>query len=85
MTAFRVTIAIIVTAVWAVVYLATVFNPNVHAPPELSGVMLGVVTWLFGSEFRKAQRARQRLKKAADALLSNDDDTKGTQGETQEA
>lgn len=83
MDAFRIGIAVIVTAVWAVVYLATVFNPNVHAPAELSGVMLGVVTWLFGTGFLRAQKTRQRLKKAADALLADDDDKKGPQGEIQ--
>jgi hypothetical protein len=66
----RILIASLVAVVWAVVYLASVFNPSVNAPPELSGVMLAVVTWLFGRAFRDG--LKQRARDAAKAFLDED-------------
>jgi hypothetical protein len=57
LSALRIAVAVVVAVVWAVVYLAAVFSHgSIHAPPELSGVMLAVVTWLFGSEIRKQMK-----------------------------
>jgi hypothetical protein len=44
--------AIVITIIWATAYLMSFFNPDLHAPPELSGIMLAVVTWLFGTEIK---------------------------------
>lgn len=71
MSVLQIAVACIVALVWAVVYLAAVFNPNLHAPPELSAVMLGVVTWLFGRAFRDGINERART--AARKLLEEDD------------
>lgn len=60
MNVLRVGVAALVTVVWAVVYLASVFNPSISAPPELSGVMLAVVTWLMGSAYRKGMQEKVR-------------------------
>lgn len=65
MSALRIGIAILVTIVWAVVYLAAVFSHRYTAPPELSAVMLAVVTWLFGTEIRK--QVHRQAEKVADA------------------
>lgn len=67
MNALRIGIACLVAAVWAVVYLASVFNPNISAPAELSGVMLAVVTWLFGRAFREG--LKQRAHDTAEKVL----------------
>jgi len=53
MSILRVTIAIVVTALWAAVYTADILSEKFSAPPEISAPMLGVVTWLFGSEIKK--------------------------------
>lgn len=71
MNLLRILIASLVALVWAVVYLASVFNPDVNAPPELSGVMLAVVTWLFGRAFREGLKTRAR--EAARAFLEEED------------
>lgn len=60
MTLLRIVIATLVAIVWAVVYLASVFVPTVNAPPELSAVMLAVVSWLFGSAFREGFKRSAR-------------------------
>jgi hypothetical protein len=49
----RVGIAVLVTVVWAAGYTISFVNHSFTAPPELSGIMLAVVTWLFGSEIKK--------------------------------
>lgn len=57
MNRLRVSIAVLVVIVWAVIYLGSFFAHQT-APPELSGIMLAVVTWLFGSEFKKVVARR---------------------------
>lgn len=73
MNFLRILVASLVAVVWAVVYLASVLNPAVSAPPELSGVMLAVVTWLFGREFR--DRFQEQRKKLA-AVIAGEDESK---------
>lgn len=55
----RVGVALTVTAVWAAVYLVDALNEKFSAPPEVSGVMLGVVTWLFGREIRERLKGEE--------------------------
>jgi hypothetical protein len=54
--ALRMVVAVLVTLVWASVYLADVLSETFSAPPEISAPMLAVVAWLFGVEVRKAVR-----------------------------
>lgn len=49
----RIGIAIIVTAIWATGYTIAFFDRTFEPRPEASGIMLAVVTWLFGSEIKK--------------------------------
>lgn len=53
MPALRIVIAVVITMIWAAVYTADVVSSTFAAPPEVSGPMLAVVTWLFGAEIRK--------------------------------
>lgn len=71
MNALRIVIACLIAGVWAVVYLASVLNPKISAPPELSGVMLAMVTWLFGRAFREG--LKQRARDAAHKVLDTTD------------
>jgi hypothetical protein len=52
----RIAVALVITVVWACGYLLAVFDHNFQPPPEISGIMLICVTWLFGSEFRRRTR-----------------------------
>lgn len=52
MNALRIVVAVLVTSVWVGVYAASIFRPDFSAPPEVSGVMLAVVTYLFGRALR---------------------------------
>lgn len=45
----RIAVAIVIVAVWAIIYLRAAIQPSFSPPPELSGVMLLVVAWLFGT------------------------------------
>lgn len=49
----RILVALVIVAVWAVIYLLAAFKAGPAAPPELSGVMLAAVTYLFGSGARR--------------------------------
>ena len=49
----RVPVALLVALVWAAVYLRATFDPKFNAPPEISGIMLAVVTGLFGEDIRQ--------------------------------
>lgn len=62
MGSLRIVIAIVVTVVWATAYLAPYFGDAGTPPPELSGVMVGVVAWALGSE------TKRRLARVRDAL-----------------
>jgi Na+/H+ antiporter NhaD/arsenite permease-like protein len=75
LNALRIAVASLVAVVWAVVYLASVFNPDVHAPPELCGVMLAVVTWLFSRALRDGlkQHARDVAQKVLDETSPADE------------
>lgn len=52
MNALRILVAVLVTVVWVAVYAASILRDDFSAPPEVSGVMLMVVTYLFGRAFR---------------------------------
>lgn len=66
MSQLRIAVAILITLVWAVVYLASVFSyGRINAPPEISAVMLAVVTWLFGTELRRSLRGGARKVESA--------------------
>lgn len=45
----RIVVAIVIVAIWAIIYLRAAIQPSFSPPPELSGVMLLVVAWLFGT------------------------------------
>jgi hypothetical protein len=49
----RIAIAVVVTAIWATGYTIAFFDRSFETRPEVSGIMLAVVTWLFGSEIKK--------------------------------
>lgn len=57
----KIVVAIVVTAMWAAVYGSWLLSgmPDPQPPAELSGIMLAVVTALFGSDLR--DRARKAL------------------------
>lgn len=54
MNKLRVIVASVVTVIWAAGYTVAIFDRTFSPAPELSGIMLAVVTWLFGAEVRKA-------------------------------
>lgn len=56
-------IAAVVTIVWAVTYGVSVLHPQFKPPPEVSTVMLVIVTWTFAVEARK--RAKEPPDKGA--------------------
>ena len=45
----RIAVAIVIVTIWAIIYLRAAIQPSFSPPPELSGIMLLVVAWLFGS------------------------------------
>ena len=45
----RIAVAIVIVVVWAIIYLRAAIQPSFSPPAELSGVMLLVVAWLFGT------------------------------------
>ena len=50
MPSLRTAIAIVVTVCWACSYLVALVNPSFHPPPELTTIMLVIVTYLFASD-----------------------------------
>lgn len=51
----RIAVAVVVTVVWTASYGKSILVTGAPTPPpELSGIMLGVVTWLFASAARAA-------------------------------
>ena len=75
MTALRIGVAIAVTAVWVIVYIAPYLKADAPAaPPEVSGVMLLIVGYLVSSAGRdvfkktteRATRVRDAMKDPAD-------------------
>lgn len=52
----RLIVAAIITFVWAVAYIVSVVHPATHPPPEISTVMIIVVTWLFAAEAGKFRK-----------------------------
>lgn len=53
MSWLRIAVAVIVTIIWAAGYIMAIIDRTFSPPAEVSGVMLGVVTWLFGAEVKK--------------------------------
>lgn len=52
-------VASVILVVWAVAYLSAVFSHGkTSAPPEISGIMLVVVTWLFTSSALRELRKK---------------------------
>lgn len=49
----RVAVAVLIALVWAVIMLADVFSQEFVAP-DFTSAALGLVAYLFGSEFKKA-------------------------------
>lgn len=45
----RLVVAAVIVVVWAIVYLRAAIDAAFQPPAELSGIMIGVVAWLFGS------------------------------------
>ncbi len=45
-----------VLSVWILVYLTDVYSKDFTAPPEVSGVLLAIVTAIFGPAFFKNMR-----------------------------
>lgn len=45
----RIAVAIVIVVIWAIIYLRAAVDKTFSPPPELSGIMLLVVAWLFGS------------------------------------
>jgi hypothetical protein len=70
LNALRIVVAVLVTAVWVAVYAASIVRPGFSAPPEVSGVMLAVVTYLFGRALREGltKTIREKAQQVADAL-----------------
>lgn len=70
MNALRIAVAVLVTLVWVGVYVASIVRPDFSAPPEVSGVMLAVVTYLFGRALREGltHTIRDKAQQIADAL-----------------
>jgi hypothetical protein len=58
MAYLRIGAAMVVIVVWAIVVLGS-FIEGRTAPPELSGIMLATVTYLFGTEIKRSVRKRR--------------------------
>lgn len=58
MAYLRIVAAMVVIVVWAIVVLGS-FIEGRTAPPELSGIMLATVTYLFGTEIKRSVRKRR--------------------------
>jgi hypothetical protein len=54
--ALRIAVAIIIVAIWALIYLRAAIDAKFSPPPELSGIMLLVVAWLFGTTALRGKR-----------------------------
>lgn len=71
MAALRIAIACVVTTVWAIVYVAPYFvDDSPDASPAVSGVMLCVVVYFFGTG---AANAWRRVQRAAEAYNEDPD------------
>ena len=61
MDRLRVVVAVVVLAVWAVIYTRAALDKSFTPPAELSGLMIAVVAWMFSggvaSEARRQARA----------------------------
>lgn len=62
----RFAVAIAITILWLALYLKAFFDEDFTAPPEISGIMLAVVTWLFGVPI--TNRVLRRAKKKWDEI-----------------
>ena len=45
----RIAVAIVIVAIWALLYLRAAVDSKFSPPPELSAIMVMVAAWLFGS------------------------------------
>jgi hypothetical protein len=52
MNKLRIAVAVLVTLIWAAGSTVALFDRTFTPSPEVSGIMLAVVTWLFGSEIK---------------------------------
>lgn len=55
----RIVVAVVVMVVWATVVLGS-FIEGRNAPPELSAIMLAVVSYLLGGNVKDVVRKRRR-------------------------
>lgn len=53
MNKLRIAFAIVILIIWAAGYTLAFFDRTFTPAPELSGIMLATITWLFGAEIRK--------------------------------
>lgn len=49
----RTFIGVVVTVVWAALYLRSILDPHFQPSPEVSPVMLVIVAWLFATDARR--------------------------------
>lgn len=54
MVKLRVAAAILIMGIWAAGYVLAMADRSFTPPPEVSGIMLAAVTWLFGPSIRTA-------------------------------
>jgi hypothetical protein len=48
----RVAVAMLIAIIWATGYLLAFFDRSFQPDPEVSGIMIAMITWLFGSELK---------------------------------
>lgn len=58
MSALRYGLAVMGSTVWAATFGKYIVVGGPSPPPELSAIMLAIVTWAMGSEVRDAVRRR---------------------------
>jgi hypothetical protein len=75
--ALRILVALLVTIVWVGVYATAIFRPDFSAPPEVSGVMLMVVTYLFGRALREGlnRAIKEKGQRMLDILVEDEEET----------
>lgn len=72
MERLRVATALLITIIWAAAFIRAFLDPSFTPPPELSGIMLAAVTWLFGSQIRHAIKEKIKDKIMEDDRRDND-------------
>ena len=56
MNTLRITVALVITVIWAAAYITSIVDRSFAVPPELLPLMLGVVGFLFGKDIIKIGR-----------------------------